>query len=86
MDSLHVLSPTRPSKAERLTVVGIEPVGEELHAVFGLQPEITPMSLRDLLCGCAGKVMTVHEERHVVPSFPRLGFLARLLRLRASSS
>src|SRR6266566_1384946 len=86
VDSLHVLSPTRPSKAERLTVVGIEPVGEELHAVFGLQPEITPMSLRDLLCGCAGKVMTVHEERHVVPSFPRLGFLARLLRLRASSS
>ena len=67
VDRLHVLRSCGSGETEHLTVIGIEPVGEELDRVLRLELDIRQVSLCDLLGSDAGQVVAVHEQGHLVP-------------------
>ena len=68
VDRLHVLGSCRSGETEHLAVISIEPVRQELDGVLRLDLDVCQMGLCDLLGRDPGQVVTVHEQRHPVPS------------------
>jgi hypothetical protein len=52
-------------QAKCLALIGIEPVGEELHPEFCPHLEVGQMRLGDLFGRHSGHVMAIHEQRHL---------------------